>query len=173
MSVDVREELRRQLTVSRISGQEITVWDHWQLYLNPPLTATVAGMLEDELRAFVDHLDYLCPIPKGGMPLGSTLAHRLGLPVLNFWWDRGIYCQDYIPRSPRLVLFDPDVRSGWALRSALLELEPIQPRIECLLTVIYHDTYPSAFTVPLKETWHRQRKIVHLFTMSELLDSGL
>jgi len=170
MNMDIREALRRQLTISHIGGQELTIWDHWQLYLDSALMDAVVGMLEDRLRASAKDLDYLCPIPKGGMPLGSILAYRLDLPLLNFWWDRGAYCLEHISPAPRLVLFDPDVKSGWALHSTLMALEPLKPRIVFLLTVIYHDTYPPEFTVPLRETWYRQRKIIPLFTMSELLD---
>lgn len=167
--MNIKDELSQQLTVSVIGGQQITVWDHWRLYLNPELTMALAGMVEDRLRAFVDRLDYLCPIPKGGMPLASVVAHRLELPVLNFWWDKGVYCRNHIPQSPRVVLFDPDVKSGWALHSALMAIDSVQPQIECLLTIVYDDAYPPDFTIRLKEAWYQQNKIVHLFTMSELI----
>lgn len=171
MSVGVRDILCSQLVESHIGEETLTVWDHWQLYLDPEQMNVVADMLEHRLRAFVENIDYLCPIPKGGIPLGTILASRLGLPLLNLWWNQGPLCPERIPSAPRLVLFDPDVKSGWALHSALLELSPLKPRVEFLLTVLYHDRYPPELTVPLRDTWYRRRKVVHLFTMSELLDS--
>ena len=131
--------LRSQLSQARIGGHSVAAWDHWGLYLDPSRVETILDRLESAMGGRIRSVDYLCPIPKSGLVLGSLLANRLGMPLLNFWWGDGVYCQEQISPGVKIALFDPDVKTGKSLHSALMTLEAIKPTIECLVTIVYHD----------------------------------
>ena len=163
-----KQWLRSQIYQTTIGGRVIPSWNHWRLYLDVPRFLEIATQLERRIRDRVQTIDYLCPIPKSGIPLGTLLAERLQVPLLNFWWGDGIFCQEHIRQGAHIVLLDPDIKSGRSLHFALTVLDVIQPTIECLATIIYHDTYPHEFTMPVKQQWLQDGKIIYLYRMSEL-----
>ncbi|HIQ04529.1 MAG TPA: phosphoribosyltransferase, partial [Anaerolineae bacterium] len=133
--MQVESRLQAQLHQVTIGGHLVTVWDHWRLYLDPALIRAIVERLEERVRHQVESIDYLCPIPRSGIWLGTLLAERLRVPLLNFWWGEGVFCQEYVQQGSRIVLFDPDVKTGRSLYSALTLLGRIRPTIECLVTV--------------------------------------
>jgi hypoxanthine phosphoribosyltransferase len=170
MKMSIQSRLRQQLRRTRIGDHDITVWDHWPLYLDPDLTKEMVDHLQNLVCDRATRIDYLCPIPRGGMLLAASLAQRLQVPLLAFWWGDGILAQERVNEGAHIVLFDTDIKTGRALHFALAVLETIHPSIECLITVIYHDQYPAEFTMPIKVQWFEERKIISLYRMSELLE---
>ncbi len=169
MSFDLRATIRGQLHYTQLSGHKVGVWNHWLLYHDAKLTSAVLDALLNGFGGSLSEVDYLCAIPKSGLILGTLISQRMGLPLLTYWRGEGVYGADRIRSKARVALFDPDVRSGWSLQMALTNLEEVGAQVESLCAILYDDTYPEEYTIPIRDQWYRAGRIHALCTLTEIL----
>lgn len=132
------------------------------------MLSAVIEQLVEKVRDRISGVDYLCPLPKSGMPLCSILADHLKIPLFHYWFGKDLLARAGIPQKASIALCDSIINSGTTLKDGCTLLAHLDPSTQFLVTVIYNDMYPAKQNISIKTEWEEDGKLVYLYRMSEL-----
>lgn len=173
--VNLAERLARTCLITSFpdKASPILRWDSWAMYLDPVLVREVEDRLVSIGSPGIAEVDYICPIPMAGLPLGATFQRTLGKPIITLDWNRQeIRCRERVKWGASVALIDTVLQTGHTLDNALQVLDSIGGRFTRHIVIAYDDLCPVVKVHKQRNQYLQEGKIEFLYKFSELVGSN-